>query len=179
MDGKGAAPLFLAFFMHNRLKTNRQFQERFRTGGHAMSQPRHTSPNPHESSAPEGAGTHARHMPPVADGETVEHTGSPAPESLTASLKTRLKPLLDATRRAFTEHPAAAGETYWQHLLFTLGMGARLMFAGFVILLHGILPFTLTYTGSNHLKKCNKILSERAKTARMPCESPLPYGDHI
>lgn len=128
-----------------------------------------------------------RRMPPVVDGEVVEDTedktapAPPATEDISplASIKSRLKPVLETAHKAFTEHPAAAGETYWQHLLFTLGMGARLMFAGFVILIHGILPFALTYTGSKHLKKCNKILSERAQKAQMADESPMPYGDHI
>lgn len=130
--------------------------------------------------------------PPVLEGEILETTEDTAAGAGNASAhaqnsadkpldkaKAQMKQLLTLAHRAFTEHPAAAGETYWQHLAFTLGMGARLMFAGFVILLHGILPFTLTYTGSNHLKKCNKILSERAQKAQMPCESPLPYGDNI
>ncbi|MFN7113002.1 MAG: DUF6356 family protein [Alphaproteobacteria bacterium] len=129
----------------------------------------------------------ARRAPPVVDAEVVEEAAGPAAapraeqpeESPLARLKARLKPLLETAHKAFTEHPAAAGETYWQHLLFTLGMGARLMFAGFVILLHGIFPFALTYTGSKHLKKCNKILSDRSKMAQMADESPMPYGDHI
>jgi len=148
-----------------------------------MNQP-HSAPR---DTADEETGPVARRMPPVVDGAVVEDaadTAAPSsaadtPASPLTRVKTRLKPVLQTAHKAFTEHPAAAGETYWQHLLFTLGMGVRLMFAGFVILIHGILPFALTYTGSKHLKKCNKILSERAKTAQMADESPMPYGDHI
>ncbi len=139
--------------------------------------------------SPTPADNTARQTPPVVDAVVIEEPAAPdtsgapsadaAPQSAQAGIMAKLKPVLDTAHKAFTEHPAAAGETYWQHLAFTLGMGARLMFAGFVILLHGILPFTLTYTGSNQLKKCNKILSERAAKAQMPCESPLPYGDNI
>ncbi|HRI76930.1 MAG: hypothetical protein H3C49_10870 [Alphaproteobacteria bacterium] len=132
------------------------------------------------------SGLAARRAPPVVDAEVIGEEPSPAadPSGRPASAQAegvmaKLQPLLDTAHRAFTEHPAAAGETYWQHLWFTLSMGARLMMAGFVILLHGILPFTLTYTGSNMLKKCNKILSERAIKAQMPCESPMPFGDNI
>ncbi|MDP2206377.1 MAG: DUF6356 family protein [Alphaproteobacteria bacterium] len=153
-----------------------------------MTQPHQQSqPDIHTDGADGDSSLAARRAPPVVDAEVVEEATGPAAapraeqaeDSSLARLKARLKPLLETAHRAFTEHPAAAGETYWQHLLFTLGMGARLMFAGFVILLHGILPFALTYTGSKHLKKCNKILSERAKTAQMADESPMPYGDHI
>lgn len=115
------------------------------------------------------------------------HTPSPAaqapysqpPAGSAEGFMAKMRPLLAAAHKAFTEHPAAAGESYSQHLLFTLGMGGRLMFAGLVIALHGLFPFMLTYTGSNQLKKCNKILSDRATKAQMPAESPLPYGDNI
>ncbi len=138
--------------------------------------------------SPTPADNSSRQTPPVVDAVVIEEQSAPEtpgaaadnnPPSEQHSIAAKLKPLLALAHKAFTEHPAAADETYWQHLAFTLGMGARLMFAGFVILLHGILPFTLTYTGSNQLKKCNKILSERATKAQMPCESPLPYGDNI
>lgn len=139
--------------------------------------------------SPTPADNAARQTPPVVDAVVIEEQSAPetsrdsaadsTPPSEQPGIAAKLKPLLTLAHKAFTEHPAAADETYWQHLAFTLGMGARLMFAGFVILLHGILPFTLTYTGSNQLKKCNKILSERAAKAQMPCESPLPYGDNI
>lgn len=140
-------------------------------------------------SAPENAAAETRRMPPVIDATAAEDPSADqtTPESETAApaqatpegIGQKIRPLVDTVRRAFTEHPAAAGESYWQHLWFTLSMGARLMFAGFVILLHGLFPFMLTYTGSNQLKKCNKILSERAVKAQMPGESPMPYGDHI
>lgn len=153
--------------------------------------------NPHSHAQPQDpqdaeTGIAARRAPPVVDAEVIGEedadmaASSPAadpsgrPESAyPEGFMAKLQPLLDTAHRAFTEHPAAAGETYWQHLWFTISMGARLMMAGFVIVLHGILPFTLTYTGSNMLKKCNKILSERAVKAQMPCESAMPFGDHI
>lgn len=132
--------------------------------------------------SPTPADNTARNETPVVDAVVIEEQTAPAadaPQGEKAGVMAKLKPVLDLAHKAFTEHPASAGETYWQHLLFTLCMGSRLMFAGFVILIHGLLPFTLTYTGSNQLKKCNKILSERAAMAQMPNESPLPYGDHI
>lgn len=152
-----------------------------------MTQPQHQSQSDTEMHTDGDSSLAARRAPPVVDAEIVAEASGPAAaprpaqaeDSPLAHLKARMKPVLQTAHKAFTEHPAAAGETYWQHLLFTLGMGARLMFAGFVILLHGILPFALTYTGSKHLKKCNKILSERSKMAQMADESPMPYGDHI
>lgn len=132
--------------------------------------------------SPTPADNTARNETSVVDAVVIEEKAAPADtpaQDAQPGIMAKLKPVLDMAHKAFTEHPASAGETYWQHLMFTLGMGSRLVFAGAVIIIHGILPFTLTYTGSNQLKKCNKILSERAAAAQMPQESPLPYGDHI
>jgi hypothetical protein len=72
------------------------------------------------------------------------------------------KDLLKLAYAAFTDHPRQAGETYWQHMCFTVGMAVRLWVCSFLLLLHGILPFTLTHAASNRMKTCQKILAERA-----------------
>jgi hypothetical protein len=63
---------------------------------------------------------------------------------------------------AFTEHPRQAGETYWQHLVFTVGMAARLLVICVLLTIHGILPFTLTHAASARMRKCQQILADRA-----------------
>lgn len=63
---------------------------------------------------------------------------------------------------AFTDHPREAGESYWQHLCFTVGMAGRLFACCFLLIIHGILPFTLTHAASAKMKKCQHILAERA-----------------
>lgn len=63
---------------------------------------------------------------------------------------------------AFTDHPRQAGETYWQHLCFTLGMAGRLCVCCLLLIIHGLLPFTLTHSASSRMQKCQKILAERA-----------------
>src|SRR4051812_8270282 len=72
------------------------------------------------------------------------------------------KNLKDALCLAFTEHPRLAGETYWQHFNFTLGMASRLAVICFLLVIHGILPFTLTHAASSRMQKCQRILSDRA-----------------
>ena len=48
--------------------------------------------------------------------------------------------MTDRLLRAFTEHPASVGESYWQHLAFASGFAARLLLAGLAALVHALLP---------------------------------------
>ena len=49
---------------------------------------------------------------------------------------------------AFTDHPASVGETYGQHMGMAFSFGGRMILAGLACLLHGLLPFLFTRTGS-------------------------------
>ena len=50
--------------------------------------------------------------------------------------------------RSFSDHPAAVGETYGQHLGFATGVGARMVLAGLACMVHGLFPFLFERTGS-------------------------------
>jgi hypothetical protein len=52
-------------------------------------------------------------------------------------------------RTLFTEHPATVGETYLQHLHAASGFGLRMLAAGLACLVHAVLPFLFTRTGSD------------------------------
>lgn len=67
---------------------------------------------------------------------------------------------------AFTSHPRAAGESYWQHLAFTLSMTGRLVLCALALLVHGIFPFLLTHAASNRMKRCQNVLEDRACRTR-------------
>jgi hypothetical protein len=54
-----------------------------------------------------------------------------------------------ATRNPFTEHPAAVGETYFQHLWAASGFALRMFFGAIACFLHALLPFAFQRTGSN------------------------------
>ncbi len=56
--------------------------------------------------------------------------------------------MTDQFLRAFTEHPASVGESYWQHLAFALGFAGKLMLAGLAALVHALLPFLFRTTAS-------------------------------
>lgn len=60
-------------------------------------------------------------------------------------------------KRAFTEHPASVGETYFQHMGMALGFGARMVGAGAACLLHAFFPFLFKTTG----KDCIQTLHDR------------------
>ncbi len=77
--------------------------------------------------------------------------------------------------RAFTEHPHDTGETYWQHLGFTLRMCGRFLYAVIVLLLHGLFPFLLVRTGSRQIERIYSIMKTRIPKARRD-EIDLDYS---
>lgn len=77
--------------------------------------------------------------------------------------------------RAFTEHPEATGETYWQHLWFTITMCARFVYAMAVLLVHGLFPFLLTRAGSRQIEAIYGIMKSRIPKARRD-EIDLDYS---
>jgi hypothetical protein len=68
--------------------------------------------------------------------------------------------------RAFTEHPHDTGETYLQHLWFTVKMAARLLFTTVVLTIHGLLPFVLVKTASTQIERVYRIMRGRVPKAR-------------
>lgn len=69
-----------------------------------------------------------------------------------------LHKLLD---KAFLEHPRQNGESYGQHILFTLKYGIQLLFAAICLLIHGLIPGLFTRTASTKVKELNAIFQER------------------
>ena len=75
-------------------------------------------------------------------------------ESSLADLKVKLF-------KAFNEHPNHAGQTYVQHLLFTINMAGKMCFTSIILLVHGVLPFLFTRTASTNFKNMNQTLQDR------------------
>lgn len=48
----------------------------------------------------------------------------------------------------FTDHPEAVGETYVEHMGVALSFGLPMLAAGLACVVHGLLPFLFTTTGS-------------------------------
>lgn len=64
-------------------------------------------------------------------------------------------------KNAFTEHPKATQETYFEHLWFAIKMLGRFIFLGFSIIIHGLFPFLFTRTTSNHIEILYRIMKAR------------------
>lgn len=68
--------------------------------------------------------------------------------------------------RAFTEHPHETGESYLQHLWFTVRMAVRFIYVTFVLLLHGIFPFLFMRAASSQIEIVYRIMKTRIPKAR-------------
>ena len=69
--------------------------------------------------------------------------------------------------RAFTDHPASVNETYGEHLAAASSFGWRMVIAGLACLIHGLLPFLFTSTGSNAIRELHgRMVTNRANQAR-------------
>ncbi len=51
-------------------------------------------------------------------------------------------------KRAFTEHPASVGESYFQHMGMAFSFSAKMLGAGVCCFFHGLFPFLFVKTGS-------------------------------
>lgn len=74
-------------------------------------------------------------------------------------------------RKAFTEHPASVGETYFEHFSHATGFGLRMVIGGFACMLHGLLPFLFVKTGSNQIE----TLHGRMVVNRRKLPQPLDF----
>lgn len=63
----------------------------------------------------------------------------------------------------FTEHPAAAGETYLAHLRAAAGFGFQMVFAGLACLVHALLPFLFMRTGSDCICRLHERMHARRR----------------
>ncbi|WP_428407528.1 DUF6356 family protein [Hyphococcus sp.] len=65
-------------------------------------------------------------------------------------------------KRAFTEHPASVGESYFQHMGMAFGFGAKMALGGLACMIHAVFPFLFVCTG----RKCIEDLHHRMVTHR-------------
>jgi putative acetyltransferase len=67
-------------------------------------------------------------------------------------------------RLSFTQHPASVGESYSEHLRHAAGFALSMIGGGLAVLVHAVLPFLFTRTGSGVIADLNT----RMITARRP-----------
>ena len=64
---------------------------------------------------------------------------------------------------SFTKHPNAVGESYAEHLGVATSFGSAMILGGLACVVHGVLPFLFTSTGSQTVKRLHQrmIVSRR------------------
>jgi len=63
----------------------------------------------------------------------------------------------------FTRHPASVGESYGEHFGVASRFGLRMIGGGVAALVHGVLPFLFTTTGSRTIEALHgEIVAKRA-----------------
>ena len=67
---------------------------------------------------------------------------------------------------SFTQHPREVGETYGQHFLVATGFGLAMLVGGLACLVHAVLPFLCTRTGSGTIRRLHdQMVANRARAA--------------
>ncbi len=71
--------------------------------------------------------------------------------------------------KAFTEHPASVGETYFEHLLTAFSFSFLMLKGAICCAVHALFPFFFTTTGS----ECIECLHDRmvANRSRIPVDN--------
>jgi hypothetical protein len=55
--------------------------------------------------------------------------------------------------KAFTEHPASVGESYFQHMGMSMSFAFKMLAGGCACLVHAFFPFLCVKTGSTQISK--------------------------
>lgn len=67
-------------------------------------------------------------------------------------------------KRAFTEHPASVGESYFEHMGAALSFSGRMIFGGLACMIHAFFPFLFVCTGRECITKLHeRMVLHRAK----------------
>ncbi|MEO1252018.1 MAG: DUF6356 family protein [Pseudomonadota bacterium] len=82
-------------------------------------------------------------------------------------------------KNAFTKHPESVGETYTQHMGMAFSFGARLIFAGFACLVHGLFPFLFTTTGKDCIRRLHDdmVLHRDRRSAQRAAMPAMGRGE--
>lgn len=73
---------------------------------------------------------------------------------------------MQTIKQMFHDHPAKAGESYFEHMIFAFGFSARLFRAAFAALVHGVVPCLHDTTASTAvLDMTDEIRARRASMA--------------
>jgi hypothetical protein len=80
--------------------------------------------------------------------------------------------------RLLTEHPASVGETYFEHLGFASRFGGTMILGGLACVVHGVLPFLCTTSGSRRVRALHDKL-QRDPGRRRPVTAPAARSEFL
>jgi hypothetical protein len=64
----------------------------------------------------------------------------------------------------FLDHPASVDETYAEHLSTACGFGGRMMVAGLLCFIHGLIPGLFTHAASDRIRGLVRDMDSRRPT---------------
>ena len=59
---------------------------------------------------------------------------------------------------SFTKHPHEVGESYAEHVVVAAGFGTAMIVGGLACLVHGLMPFLFTSTGSRTIMRLHEVM---------------------
>ena len=78
-------------------------------------------------------------------------------------------------KRAFTEHPASVGETYFEHLGVAMSFSTHMLTAGLACLVHAFLPFLFKTTGKDCIRSLHdRMVVNRDRRNLQPMDGDTP-----
>ena len=68
---------------------------------------------------------------------------------------------------SFTKHPSDVGETYTEHFAVASSFGAAMIIGGLACMVHAVLPFLCTTTGSATIRRLHdRMVVNRTRAAQ-------------
>ena len=71
----------------------------------------------------------------------------------------------------FTDHPSSVDESYFEHMLASLGFAGSLFAAALAALVHANLPFLFVSTGSTIIRRLYEVMVSNRTRTRIPASS--------
>jgi hypothetical protein len=95
------------------------------------------------------------------------------PHTETAKAPAESRPM-SVLRTTFLDHPQEAGETYLQHLRFTLKYAGALIIAALSLALHGLIPALLRTAASERISRIHAVFESRSRACGATAKPSSP-----
>ena len=72
---------------------------------------------------------------------------------------------------SFTDHPHQVGETYGEHFMVATRFGTAMLLGGLACMVHAVLPFLCTSTGSQTVRRLHDRMVVNRTRAASPTDT--------